>query len=176
MKLFLLGLVIIIGCAQIQRQEALIVPKEIDALSDLHSSRFEKLEGLVTIEDLPDKFKFHAEFSGLPPKSKLGFHIHEEGFCEGPNYKTAGDQFNPHHMQHGEPQSNKRHLDDLGNLETDENGHAKKVIIINKAETDDLNLIIGKTIIIHEKADDLKSQSSGKSGARIACGLIKPVN
>ena len=33
--------------------------------------------------------------------------------------------------------------------------------------------IIGKTIIIHNKADDFETDPSGDSGTKIACGEIK---
>ena len=32
--------------------------------------------------------------------------------------------------------------------------------------------IIGRGVIVHEKADDLKSQPTGDAGGRVACGVI----
>lgn len=178
MKLtLLLSSFILISCSGIHRQETKVIhTKEASAVSDLHSATMEKMKGLLTIEDNKDHLKIDIEVSGLKPNARLGFHIHENGICEGPNYKTAGGHFNPYKKSHGAPEGSQRHLGDMGNIETDATGAAKKVIILPKYKADDLNLIIGKSVLIHAAADDLKTQPSGNSGERIACGLIKPVN
>lgn len=144
------------------------------AVSDLHSPS-QKVKGAMKAEDMNDQIKITATITGLKPNSKHGFHIHENGVCEGPDYKTAGGHFNPYKMPHGGPEE-KSHLGDLGNLEADKKGVAKKVLIIPKHEADDLSKIIGKALIVHAKADDMKSQPSGDAGSRIACGIIKPMN
>ena len=61
----------------------------------------------------------------------------------------------------------------MGNLETNSQGAAKKVILMPKINPNDLDLIIGKAIIIHAGTDDLKTQPTGNAGARLACGLIQ---
>jgi Cu-Zn family superoxide dismutase len=38
--------------------------------------------------------------------------------------------------------------------------------------TNDKDSVIGRSVVVHAKADDLKSQPAGDSGARIACGVI----
>ncbi len=38
--------------------------------------------------------------------------------------------------------------------------------------TNDQRSVIGRSVVLHAKADDLKSQPAGDSGARIACGVI----
>ena len=43
----------------------------------------------------------------------------------------------------------------------------------NFAVGTDLAHIIGKSVVVHEKEDDLKTDPSGNSGARIACGVIE---
>lgn len=178
MKLTLvLSSLFLISCSGIHRQETKVLhTNNVKAVSDLHSAIMENMKGLLTIEDNKDYLTINIEVSGLKPNAKHGFHIHENGICEGPNYKTAGGHFNPHKKSHGPPASLQRHLGDMGNIETDATGAAKKVILLPKNKADDLNLIIGKSVLIHAAADDLKTQPSGNSGERIACGLIKPVN
>ncbi len=61
----------------------------------------------------------------------------------------------------------------MGNIVTNAEGVSKQVILLPKDTAGDIEKIYGKAILIHAKADDLKSQPSGASGARIACGLIK---
>lgn len=36
--------------------------------------------------------------------------------------------------------------------------------------------VVGKTVIIHDMADDFRSQPSGDAGEKIACGVIEMEN
>jgi superoxide dismutase, Cu-Zn family len=42
----------------------------------------------------------------------------------------------------------------------------------NMSRANDRTSIIGRSVVVHAKADDLKSQPAGDSGARVACGVI----
>lgn len=88
----------------------------------------------------------------------FAFHIHEGNNCNDP--KT---HYNPNDCEHP------FHLGDLPPLFA-RNGKAWGILMIDKFSTEE---IIGKTIVIHEKADDFKTQPSGDSGERLACGEIK---
>ena len=116
--------------------------------------------------------------SGLPKNAILGFHIHAAGdLSEG--CKSACAHFNPFNTVHGGKDSNIRHVGDLGNIITDKDG---KCII--RFEDHMIKLrgykqnIIGRSIVIHGKKDDLglggdeESLKSGNAGARIACAVI----
>lgn len=180
MKFLILSVVILSSCAKMQTKTETTPVAETQssvtkAVSDLHSVKFKSLKGMITIEELEKELKITADVSGLRPNSKLGFHIHENGVCEGPEYKTAGEHFNPHNQKHGRPEGKTRHMGDMGNLETNAEGVAKKVILLPKMQPHDMKELIGKSILIHAKKDDLKSQPSGNSGERVACGLIKPI-
>jgi Cu-Zn family superoxide dismutase len=109
-----------------------------------------------------------GDLAGLKP-GKHGFHIHENGDCAKP-----GGHFNPWKMNHGCPESNARHLGDLGNIEVGKNGkvHIDKVFE-RISLTNEYHLITGKAIIVHSGADDCKTQPSGASGEPIACGTIQ---
>lgn len=144
------------------------------AFADLKTAD-NKVKGMVNLEDMPDQIKVTAMFTGLKPNSKHGFHIHENGTCEGPDFKSAGGHLNPSHEMHGGAMAKEHHLGDLGNIEADKNGTAKKEVMISKEGNDEMNKIVGKAFILHAKADDLKSQPSGDAGSRMACGLIKAV-
>jgi superoxide dismutase, Cu-Zn family len=113
-----------------------------------------------------------AKVTGLTPGAH-GFHIHEKGNCTAPDASSAGGHFNPGGMAHGGPSGNPRHGGDLGNLEADSSGVANykaEVTGISLGTADDS--IIGRAVIVHAKADDLTTQPTGDSGARVACGLI----
>lgn len=172
-KIFVLSF-LLIGCAS-QQTTTPVLTKDLAAVSDIHSVKYQKASGIIKIEELKDEIKVTTDLQGLKPNSRLGFHIHENGVCEGPDYKSAGDHLNPDKHDHGRPETSERHLGDMGNIVTNAVGISKQVILLPKSSLTDMDKIIGKAVLIHEKADDLKSQPAGNSGDRIACGLIKPI-
>jgi Cu-Zn family superoxide dismutase len=118
--------------------------------------------------------KVHAQITGLEPNSKHGFHIHEKADLSAPDLASAGGHFNPAMHKHGGPEGNERHGGDLGNLEADADGKANYEATIPGLTIDDAKTgVVGHSVIVHEKADDLKTDPSGNSGARIAGGVIK---
>lgn len=130
-----------------------------------------KVKGKVTFTKTDDGVEIVGEFTGLQP-GKHGFHIHEFGDCSMADGKCAGGHFNPDGAPHAGPDAAKRHAGDLGNLEADGQGRASykrtdKLIALSGPHS-----IIGRAVIVHAKADDLKSQPSGDAGDRIGCGVI----
>ena len=113
-----------------------------------------------------------ALISGLEPNSKHGFHIHEYGDCSAVDATSAGGHFNPMNMSHGGPEDKMRHAGDLGNLVADENGNAAVDFLDPLLTLRGDESIIGLSVIVHKGEDDLKTQPTGNSGPRIACGVI----
>ena len=111
--------------------------------------------------------KVTANIKGLSPNKKFGFHVHEFGTCDNKGL-LAGGHLNPWGAKHSGPQARDRHLGDLGNLESDQKGTAVYSVSVKGK----LNQFMGRSLIIHAKADDMKSQPTGNSGDRIACGVI----
>jgi Cu-Zn family superoxide dismutase len=109
---------------------------------------------------------------GLPP-GEHGLHLHEVAKCEGPDYKSAGAHFNPAKKQHGLSNPNGPHAGDMPNFTVAANGTAQTTIT-NKNVTmgAGASSILGTALVIHEKADDLKSEPAGNAGSPIACGAI----
>ncbi len=130
--------------------------------------------GTVTFTLMADHLEFVADIDGLAPNTKHGFHIHEKGDLSAPDLKSAGGHFNPTHEVHGGPGSMHHHAGDMGNLVADEKGHAHLQGMIMNAGFSGETSILGRSVIIHAKADDEKSNPAGNSGARIAGGVIKP--
>ena len=130
-----------------------------------------QVTGTVTFTKTGDDVQVVADVTGLKP-GKHGFHLHEKGDCSAPDAASAGAHFNPTHQHHGGPMTTERHAGDLGNIEADASGKAhldwKGKMSLSGAES-----IIGKSVVVHEKEDDLKTDPSGNSGARIACGVIE---
>lgn len=143
------------------------------AQAALSSVSMKSLKASVTLSPVAQGVKFVTTVQGLKPGSVHGHHVHETGKCEGPDYKSAGEHFNPTANHHNGPAAEKKHAGDLGNLVANEKGEAKSEVIIESDISDPLKGYIGKSVIIHAKADDLQTQPSGNSGDRIACGIIK---
>lgn len=134
-----------------------------------------KVNGTVTFTQAGDnKVKVAVDLKGLPP-GPHGFHIHAKGDLSAPDLSSAGDHFNPDKHPHAGPDAEKRHAGDLGNIDADTSGNAKKTLTVDgiSISTGAANDIIGKSVIVHVKADDLKSQPSGDAGGRIGGGVIE---
>ena len=100
-----------------------------------------------------------------------GVHIHEKGDCSDPAAANAGGHFNPKQApHHGGAGSSVRHGGDLGNMNVDSNGRGLLIIAVNDMT---MSNVVGKAVVVHEKQDDLQSDPSGNSGARIACGVLQ---
>lgn len=117
-----------------------------------------------------------GKLTGLE-KGLHGFHVHVYG--DNTNGCTsAGSHFNPGNKTHGGPTDHERHAGDLGNITADGSGTANVSISDGKISLQgDLN-VIGRTIVVHAKPDDLgkggdeESKKTGNAGARLACGVI----
>ena len=132
------------------------------------------VKGTIRFMSTGTGVKIHAVVTGLTPNQKHGFHIHEKGDLSAPDLASAGGHFNPGGHKHGGPEGTERHGGDLGNLTADATGKATYEATVDGITIDDSKSgIIGKSVIVHEKPDDLKTDPSGGSGARIAGGVIK---
>ena len=105
-------------------------------------------------------------------------HVHEKGQVA-ERCKAAGGHFNPYQKPHGSPESAERHVGDLGNIETDENGRVSVAIVdrmprlyLTDNITESLANIIGRSVVIHAENDKFTGPS-GDAGGRIGCGIIQ---
>jgi Cu-Zn family superoxide dismutase len=141
------------------------------AIAVLHSASGSNVTGTVTFTKTGDSVEIVADVSGLTP-GKHGFHIHEFGDCSAADATSAGGHFNPTHKAHGAPDAPEHHTGDLGNLEADSSGKAHLTWKDKEMTMSGANSIVGLSVIVHAKEDDLKSQPVGNSGGRLACGVI----
>jgi Cu-Zn family superoxide dismutase len=143
-----------------------------EAIAVLHGTRGnEKVHGTVKFTDTGSGVRIVAHVEGLSPSGTHGFHVHEFGDCSAPDGASAGGHFNPTGAQHGAPGEHS-HVGDMGNLKSDASGMAHLELTVPHATITGKNGIIGRAVIVHGKADDLKTQPSGDAGNRIACGVI----
>jgi Cu-Zn family superoxide dismutase len=144
----------------------------LKAIAVLHPTAGNKVTGTVTFTEEADGVRVQANLTGLTP-GKHGFHVHEFGDCSGADLASAGAHFNPTNKPHAGPDATERHEGDMGNIEADASGNAKLDYIDHHISlTNDEQSVIGRSVVVHAKVDDLKSQPAGDSGARIACGVI----
>lgn len=160
----------------------LLVPPAIFAQSapqsahaDIINSQGQKI-GAATLTQTGGGVQIQATVSQLPPGTHA-MHIHTVGKCEGPDFKSAGGHFNPAGKQHGKDNPAGAHAGDLSNIDVDASGNATVTQLASAATlADGANSLFhegGAAIVIHEKADDYKTDPTGNAGGRIACGVIQ---
>jgi superoxide dismutase, Cu-Zn family len=134
--------------------------------------------GTAKIEPMNTGVEVKLDLHGLPP-GEHGIHFHQNAKCDAPDFKSAGGHFNPETRQHGLQNPQGHHAGDMLNITVGSNGKAKAQISNNDVtlgpSTDAHSLFAngGTAIMIHAKADDMKTDPSGNSGDRIACGVIQ---
>lgn len=132
--------------------------------------------GTATFTEDDKGVNIHVQAAQLPPGAH-GIHIHEKGECTPPDFKTAGEHFNPIKHKHGFNNPEGYHNGDLPNIVVDEQGNVDvilntKDVTLKKRKDNSLLKKNGTTLIIHASEDDYVTDPSGNSGARIACGVI----
>jgi Cu-Zn family superoxide dismutase len=145
------------------------------AIAVLHPTEGSKVTGAVFFAQKNGYLEITGEVTGLTP-GLHGFHIHEYGDFSTKDGKSAGDHFNPTNMPHGGPEDALRHVGDLGNLKADANGKATVKILDKVIKLTGPHSIIGRGLVVHAKADDLKTQPTGDAGDRVAVGVIGIAN
>jgi Cu-Zn family superoxide dismutase len=136
--------------------------------------------GVVTFTQVADGVLVVAEIKGLTPNTKHGFHLHEKGDLSAPDLSSAGAHYNPMGLTHGgappghdEMTIMQRHIGDLGNLTSDAQGNASARLTMPNCSIGGENSLVGRSVIVHAKEDDLKTDPSGNSGGRVAGGVIQ---
>ncbi|WP_019243757.1 MULTISPECIES: superoxide dismutase family protein [Bacillus] len=131
--------------------------------------------GEIALTQLSSGIELDIDLEGLPPGDHA-IHFHEKGSCKAPDFKSAGNHFNPDENNHGLMTSKGPHVGDLPNIHVDEKGVVKVKLTSDASLKEGKNMLLtpeGTSIVIHEKIDDGMTQPAGNSGARLACGVIK---
>ncbi len=143
------------------------------AAAQLEPTRGNTASGRIEFVQQGDRVLITGTLSGLKPGAEHGFHVHEKGDCSAADGMSAGGHFNPLGKPHAHATS-ERHAGDLPSVRADANGNARyqaemDIVTVTAGPTS----VVGKGLIVHRDPDDYKTQPTGNSGPRIACGVIR---
>lgn len=134
--------------------------------------------GEATLTEVDGGVVIEVTLEGLTVEAagEHGIHLHTTGACT-PDFQAAGGHFNPTNAQHGMENPNGPHAGDLPNIEIDADGNATyeataALVTLGEGENSLLDAD-GSALVVHAGPDDMKTDPSGDSGDRIACGVIE---
>ncbi len=130
------------------------------------------LSGTADFEMHDGQLMITVDLKDAPP-GPHAVHIHENGDCSAEDASSAGPHFNPGGHRHGSPDAPEHHAGDLGNINIGEDGTG--ALMVHSSEltvAGDPAGVLGRAIIVHEKADDFVTDPTGAAGGRIGCGVI----
>lgn len=152
--------------------DVLDVPEEVVTLMNTEGEE----TATATLSEGDSGVDVAIEGEGLP-SGELGFHFHEMGSCELPDFESAGGHYNPTDANHGFDDPEGPHAGDMENIQVEEDGTVNaettaEMVTLQEDHENTLYTEEGTALVIHSEADDYESQPSGEAGDRIACGVV----
>jgi Cu-Zn family superoxide dismutase len=156
------------GCAGVG------TPIDTPARAELRNATGQTV-GTATFTQVGSALRVVLEVQGLPPGPKA-VHVHSVGVCQGPTFASAGDHFNPHRREHGALNPRGPHAGDLPNIVVGPDGRGRlesttELMTLGTGSGSVLDAD-GSAIVVHAAPDDFRTDPTGNSGARLACGVI----
>jgi Cu-Zn family superoxide dismutase len=134
-----------------------------------------QIVGNATFTEVRSVVRVVLEARGLPPGDKA-VHLHEVGTCAVPRFSSAGAHFNPDQKQHGMLNPAGPHAGDLPTIRIESDGTGRfetsNYRITLGAGSNSLLDRDGTALVIHAAPDDHRTDPTGNSGNRIACGVV----
>jgi Cu-Zn family superoxide dismutase len=129
----------------------------------------------ASLSDVGDAVRVRIESAGLA-SGTYGAHVHSVGRCDAPAFESAGPHWNPTTRMHGRDNPGGQHLGDLPNLMVGTDGRGSFEFTIPGASLSGGQRAVldgdGAAIVVHARADDYRTDPSGNSGTRLACGVL----
>ena len=148
---------------------ATVTPPEPQAVATLRTANGVQV-GTVTATAMDGGVHVEVTVKGMTPGIH-GVHIHAVGRCEAPDFASAGGHWNPGKAKHG-TMHGAGHAGDLPNLTIAADGNGTLSAHSPSGTFADMLDADGAALVVHAEADDLMTDPSGNSGARIACGVF----
>lgn len=132
--------------------------------------------GVVRLESVAGGVRLTGPLNGLTPGAH-GIHLHAVGRCDAPGFASAGDHFNPRNMKHGLVNPEGPHAGDMPSIAADADGravvdHTTALVTLGNGGNTVFDAD-GTAVVVHASADDQRTDPSGNSGSRIACGVVE---
>lgn len=145
------------------------------AIADIKAADGKQVGHAVLNEAEGGKMALQLTLNDIP-EGPHGLHFHTTGKCDAPDFTTAGGHLNPTGRQHGHDNPAGAHLGDLPNITAPKDGLIKVSLPLTGSRAELAQALMdgdGTALVIHATADDYRTDPSGNSGARIACGVLK---
>lgn len=131
-----------------------------------------EMRGTATLTEMDGTTRVQVTVEDMAPGT-YGMHIHTTGACTPPDFTSAGPHYNPTGRQHGTENPQGSHKGDLPNVTVDATGRGSiDQTVEGVTLAGDLMDADGSAIVLHAGPDDYRTDPSGNSGGRIACGVI----
>jgi len=127
--------------------------------------------GTAAVQQVGDSVRVTIDGTALP-SGPHGAHLHRTGLCTPPTFDSAGPHWNPTDRQHGKDNPAGLHLGDLPNVLIGTDGRGTLEYTIPMTSVAALLDADGASLVIHAQGDDYRTDPSGNSGGRIACGVF----
>ena len=155
---------------------ALSAQAPLTARAEMINAQGQSIGQVRLVEIANSRVWIELDVSGLPP-GVHAFHIHQTGSCEPPTFESAGGHYAPEGRAHGIYVAEGPHAGDLLNLHVPQSGavHVEQLATRVTLRADRPGTLFdddGSALVIHEGADDYRSQPTGDAGGRLACGVV----
>jgi Cu-Zn family superoxide dismutase len=145
-------------------------PRAVFIIIDTSGNRI----GQITGSEAGGSAVLEILVKGLTP-GRHGLHLHATPACDAPGFTTAGAHLNPDAKLHGSQNPAGPHAGDLPNLTVTPDGVGRgQVMLMGWTLAPGPKSISspGTALVVHADPDDERTDPTGNSGARVACGVI----